>query len=151
MGGELSGCIPPKQLLMSISTLGSYAFSSTNNRLAIILELRIRTLSQLPCLIALRRRRHRRCHFRITTSWGVQQCNFLPSTWNLFSVMTSSDDLRQARKSNHFIIRNWRLPSCTPDGILLNCSRHSISLSIWTLGIVSMTLSQNLFTWSWFL
>ena len=139
---------------MSISTSGSYNVSSTSFRLAIILDASVRTLSQLPCLIALSRRQHLRCHFLITTSWGVQQCSFLPSTLNfLLAVMVSSVFGRIARWSNHFIIRMLNLSRsvCIAGCSLLSCSKLSISLSICSLGIVSITLTQKLLTWSWFL
>ena len=123
-------------------------------RLAISFDARVRTLSQLPCLIALSRRKHLRCHFRITTNWGVQQCNFLPSEAKKFLIVISSSTFgRIARWSNHFTICTvyFSHSSFVPESNLLIFSKPSISLVICSCGIVSITLVQKLFICSWFL
>ena len=128
--------------------------SSTSFRLAISLDARVRTLCQFPCLIALSRRKHLRCHFRITTNWGVQQCNFLPGETNFLLIVVSSSAFgRIARWSNHFIIFTecFSNSNSCPESNLLIFSRSSISLVICSCGIVSITLVQKLLISSLFL
>ena len=111
--------------------------------------MRLRTRSQLPCLVARSSSWHLRCHLRVTTSCGVQHWYFLPLHLNvLFSIMAISAHGRTDKCSNQRIICKERLSEFCSELLLL--SRQSTSICIWTWGIVAITLSQKLLACSLF-